>query len=154
MDHARMSSLFDTLADAVGRRVPAFLEDAADFAIADGNVAFLIVRGDGHVWGRFYGSDKVKQRKSGMVAWQKAMQVWLTGVATNTYETLVYTHQKQWWNYGIPLPELIGWEGGLPAVLADGMPVALAFSGFRGHRDREILEAAVAETPGIELVRG
>ena len=153
MDAACMSTLFETLAAAVGRHIPEFLEDPADRAIADGNVALLVVDGEGRVWGRFFGADKVKMRASGMVAWQKAMQVWLTGVATHAYEKQVYSGEKQWWKYGIPLPELIGWEGGLPAALDDGTPLALTFSGFRGDKDCEILARAVAETPGIRLVR-
>jgi|GEM_PF-2707529 hypothetical protein len=51
----------------------------------------------------------------------------------------------------IPLPEFVGWDGGIPGVLSDGAPLVIAFSGFRGERDVEILHRATQDVPGISL---
>lgn len=130
--------------------IPQFLENPNDFGIAQGNLCCLVMDESGNVVGKHWGDDKVKQRNSAKVAWQKVMQVWLTDTPTYTYEQQVYAKQKNWWEFGIPLPELIGWEGGLPARLADGTKIAIAFSGFYGDKDAELIRKAGA-TLGNQL---
>lgn len=142
--HAAAQELFP----ALEKLIPHYLEDPVDYAIAEGNLSCLVMDGIGNVSGFHWGDNRVKQRQSAQVAWQKVMQVWLTDTPTGLYEQKVYSRQMNWWEYGIPLPELIGWEGGLPARLADGTPLALAFSGFRGEQDCAILRAAVASLEG------
>jgi len=140
------------LIEAIGRHARSFLEVQDDFDIARGNLVFVAVDATGRVQGRYWGDDPVRQRESAMVAWSKVNQVKLTRTATGLYERLVYAGRKNWWEYGIPLPQFIGWEGGLPAVLADGTFVALALSGLRQDKDCELLSRAVADTEGIELL--
>ncbi len=151
MDHPEITRAIDQLAAAIEQLIPEYLANPADRAIADGNLALCVVDDAGHIYGRLYGADRVKQRSSANVAWRKVMQVWLTGVATGRYEEHVYAHRLNWWEYGIPLPELIGWEGGQPAQLADGTRLALAFSGLRGEQDCEIVRRAAAQVPGLSL---
>jgi len=148
--------LFETvlprLCDAIERHSPSFLAIPEDFDIARGNLVFVAIDDAGHVHGRFWGDDSVRQRGSALVAWSKVNQVKLTRTATGLYERLVYSGKKNWWEFGIPLPEFIGWEGGLPAILEDGTFVALAISGLRQDKDCELLARAVAETDGIALI--
>lgn len=146
------AAIFQNLLDQVEKLFPEFDRDPTDHAICDGNGASMILDAQGNWYGRMFGKDHNKQRQTSKVAWQKATQVWMTGVATGDYEEKVYSKQLNWWEFGIPLPELIGWRGGLPARLVDGSKVALAFSGFRGEMDCEILRKAVANTAGIEIV--
>jgi uncharacterized protein GlcG (DUF336 family) len=136
------------LFSAMDSRIPKYLENPNDFGIAEGNVCCLVMDASGQVVGRHWGSDKVKQRKSAQVAWQKVMQVWLTDTPTGKYEEQVYAKQKNWWEYGIPLPELIGWEGGLPARLADGTHIAIAFSGFYADKDCALIRESVGTLGG------
>jgi len=127
--------------------IPEYLKNPNDFAIAEGNVSCLIMDESGNVFGKHWGTDRVRQRKSAQVAMQKVLQVWLTDTATGAYEEQVYSKQKNWWEYGIPLPELIGWEGGLPARLTDGTKVAIAFSGFYGDKDAALIRQAASSIP-------
>lgn len=146
------AEIFQQLLDEVGKLFPEFDANPTDHAICGGNGAALILDAQGNWYGRMYGTNPDKQRQTSRVAWQKVTQVWATNVATGVYEEMVYSKQLNWWEFGIPLPELIGWRGGLPARLADGSRVAIAFSGFRGEIDCEILIRAVANTEGIEII--
>jgi uncharacterized protein GlcG (DUF336 family) len=137
---------------AVEKLLPEFLATPADRAIGDGNVTVMAIDEDGRVYGRMLGADRVRQRGSCRIAWQKATQVWLTGIATGRFEELVYSKQLDPGPFGIMNPDFIGWLGGLPAVLDGGGKVALAFSGMRGENDQEILRRAVAQVQGISIV--
>jgi glc operon protein GlcG len=148
----RFHHILSSLDTALERHMPEFLADPEDLAIAQGNLVFAAISDDGHVFGRFWGTDPVRQRGSAQVAWAKANQVKLTRAATGAYERDVWAGRKNWWEFGIPLPEFIGWEGGLPAILEDGTFVALALSGLRQDKDCALLARAVAETDGIALV--
>ena len=46
---------------------------------------------------------------------------------------------------GIEAPDLIGWEGGQPLTLENGIKFSAGFSGFRGVTDLEIMKKAMAE---------
>ena len=127
--------------------IPKFLENPNDFSIAEGNLSCLIMDESGNMIGKHWGTDHVKQRKSAQTAMQKVLQVWLTDTRTYTFEQEVYSKQKNWWEYGIPLPELIGWEGGIPARLADGTKVAIAISGMYGDKDAALILDACATIP-------
>ncbi len=133
-------------------RLPKFLEDPKDFQIADGNVALYILDGDGNLYGRMMGTDRAKQRLSGRTAWHKVTQVWLTHKPTGVYEKQVYNNQVNWWEFGVPKNEFIGWEGGLPAELADGSRIAIAVSGMMGENDRDLIIQSAAVIPGIKLI--
>ena len=136
---------------AIEALLPKYLADPVDQRIAEGNVACMLLDESGAMVAKMFGTDKARQRQSCQVAWKKATQVWMTGVATYQYEKKVYAGELRWWEFGLPLPELIGWEGGLPGMLDDGTKVALTFSGFRGDKDCEILREAAALVGGVTI---
>ena len=148
MEHARLSSLIEKLIAAVERRVPEYLADPVQQGISGGNIALCLIDDQGQVYGKMFGPDKNRRRHSFRVAWQKASQVWITGIKTGEYEKLVFTQQIDPGPFGIIHPDFIGWEGGQPLTLADGTSLAAAFSGLTGDKDLEIVSQAAAEVLG------
>ena len=141
-----------SLIRAIESLVPKYLQIPEDFQIAEGNMALYILDADGNMYGKMFGSDRAKQRISGKVAWYKVNQVWLTHKPTGVYEQLVYNNQVNWWEFGVPKNEFIGWEGGMPAELVDGSQIAIALSGLRGDKDCEVIREAAALVGGIQLI--
>jgi glc operon protein GlcG len=45
--------------------------------------------------------------------------------------------------FGISMPDFIGWIGGQPITLKDGTKISAGFSGFRGISDIEIVLRAL-----------
>lgn len=152
MEQTQSNSQIESFIAAVERLLPGFLANPADKAISDGNVALMIIDEGGRIYGRMFGSDRIRQRGTCRIAWQKATQVWLTNIATGRFEELVYSKQLDPSPFGIMNPDFVGWEGGLPATFADGSKLALACSGMRGENDCEILRQAAAQVPGISMV--
>ncbi len=136
--------LSERLFEEIARLLPRYRALPEEQRINEGNVAVFVIGPGGEVFGRFFGTDRVRQRDTAGIAWRKASQVWLTGVATGEYERRVYNGEVEWWKLGVMKPDLIGWEGGLPARLADGTPLAVGFSGFRGEADVALLKEALA----------
>lgn len=151
MEQTQSNPQIDAFIDAVEKLLPGFLANPADKAISDGNGALMIIEEGGRIYGKMFGADRARQRGSCRIAWQKCTQVWLTDIATGRFEELVYSKQLDPSPFGIMNPDFIGWEGGLPARLADGTKLALAFSGMRGENDCEILRKAAAQVPGISI---
>ena len=114
-----------------------------DQAKSKGVASLCIIGEDGQVYGKIFGTDKLRGRDSFKIAWTKASQVWITGMKTNDYERMVFTGQIDYHTFGISLPDLVGYEGGQPITLRDGTKLAVGFSGFRGGSDLEIVERAV-----------
>ena len=133
----------DEIIKAIGNLIPEYLKNPEDQCISGGNAAVCIIDEDNNVYGKLFGTDKNRARQAYKVAWTKASQVWITGYKTGEYETLVYTNQIDEGKFGIMLPDLIGWEGGQPAVLVNGTKVSIGFSGFRGISDLEIVISAM-----------
>jgi uncharacterized protein GlcG (DUF336 family) len=151
MNHAQTLAIIEKFTAAIERLVPEFMQNPDDAKIADGNVVLMIVDAAGHMYGKMFGEDPVRQREICKVAWQKALQVKMTGMATGRYEELVYSKQVEWWKYGIKKPDFVGWEGGLPVLLSDGTKLSVAFSGFRAETDCEIIRRAVAMLPEMSV---
>jgi len=122
--------------------IPVYMQNPDDAAISNGNVAVCIIAENGHVYGQMFGIDKPRLRQSYKVAWTKASQVWLTGVKTGEYEKMVFNKLVEENGNGIEAPDLIGWEGGQPLILANGTKLSVGFSGFRGVTDLEIMVKA------------
>ena len=118
----------------------------ADWSISEGNVAVCILDESGNVWGKIWGKDKLRGRKCFDIAYRKASQVCITGYKTNEFERLVFTDQLNYRDFGIPLPELMGWEGGQPIVLDAETKISSGFRGFKGVTDLAIVKKAVEET--------
>jgi glc operon protein GlcG len=132
----------EELIDSIAELVPVYMADPEDNLRAKGVASVCIIDEEGQVYGKIFGNDKLRGRESFKNAWTKASQVWITGIKTNDYEKMVFNGEINPKQYGIPLPELIGWHGGQPLTLPDGTKLAVGFSGFRGSSDLEIVERA------------
>jgi len=148
METKALVGLIQSLIVAVEERVPEYLAIEADRKNNEGNSALCIVDAAGGVHGKLFGTDKIRQRHSFRIAWIKASQVWITGLKTGEYETLVYAGKIDEDKYGISRPDFIGWEGGQPIVVDGQTRLSVGFSGFRGTSDLEIVQKAVADVTG------
>jgi uncharacterized protein GlcG (DUF336 family) len=146
MGHNELLLSIDKLLSAVEELVPVFMEQPKDGSIARGVCSVCIIDEQGHVYGKMFGTDKIRGRDSYRIAFAKASQVWITGYRTNEYERMVFTDRINPYQYGINLPDLIGWEGGQPVTLKDGTKISVGFSGFRGTSDLEIVRKALAKS--------
>jgi glc operon protein GlcG len=140
------------LAEEVGRLLPEFLRDPIDAKMGASGSAVVVIDQCGRIHGRIFGEDKVRGRWCFGIATRKAGQVWQTGYATGRFEELVYAGRLDESTFGLQRPDLIGWLGGVPLRRPDGLPVAAAFSGFRGESDVAIIERAAANI-GLTVVR-
>ena len=126
--------------------VPLYKKKDEDKAVSNGNVAVCIIDEAGGVFGKvFIHNNKIRARESFRVAWTKASQVWLTGMKTGEYEKKIYNNEIAEETVGISKPEFIGWEGGQPIILKDGIKLSVGFSGFRGVTDLEIVLKALEQ---------
>lgn len=112
-------------------------------AFAEGNVAVCVLDEDGNVYGKIWGTDKVKGRQFFKNAWIKSSQVWITGMKTGEFEQKLFNGEFDEGKYGIGMPDLIGWEGGQPVILKNGTRLSVGFSGFRGFNDLAIVTKAM-----------
>ena len=124
----------------IEKLIPGYLQNPEDKRIANGNCAACLIDADGNVWGKVYGTNRVRARESYRVAWTKASQVWITGLKTGEFEKKFFTAEVD--SFGIEAPDFIGWEGGQPLVLQDGTKLSAGFSGIRGIYDLEIMVKA------------
>lgn len=131
------------LFDAIGKLIPLYMQNTEDSVLSDGNVSVCVLDEAGNVYGKMFGTNKLECRRTYKIAWTKASQVWITGIATNEYERMVFNNEIDESIFGIKTPDLIGWLGGQPIVLKDGTKLAVGFSGFRGIVDLEIVVKAV-----------
>jgi glc operon protein GlcG len=142
MNTLEFQTLCNPIAEEVGRLLVEILKTPEDFNASEGNCALCIMNAAGETCMRLYGDKPVKQRQTAFNAHKKALQVWLTGYATGTFETMVYTNQISEKQFGLARPELIGWLGGVEAKTLSGERLILAFSGVRGEQDVGILHQA------------
>ncbi len=152
MTPTEISQHAERLLAGIEALVPACMENPADRDNSHGNVTAFIVAESGQIFARMFGADRLRQRGTCRVAWQKATQVWLTGIATGRYEELVYSKRLDPSKFGINHPDFIGWDGGLPVELADGTQLAVAVSGFTGETDCAIIRRAVAKLEGARVI--
>lgn len=145
MNQEELDEVINRIFESIDKQVPAYKNSPADWNISGGNVAVCIITDQGRIYGKMYGTDKIRQRSFYHVAWRKASQVWITGYKTGEYEKLVFSGQLEPDQFGIELPDLMGWEGGQPISLDEKTKVAAGFSGFRGVNDLAIVVRAVKE---------
>ena len=148
MTESQLESTINKIFESIEKQVPAFKDSPADWNISGGNVAACIIDDKGRIYGKMFGNDKVRQRSFFNVAWRKASQVWITGYKTGEYEKLVFGGQLDPHQFGIELPDLMGWEGGQPVQLDTETKISAGFSGFRGVNDLAIVVNAVKEALG------
>jgi len=142
MQSEKLIAFIDRLFTEAEKLLPGYLNDKEDERIANGNCAACIIDEQGMIYGRMFGSYKIRARESYRVAWTKASQVWITGLKTGEYEKKFFNNQVP--ECGIEIPDLIGWEGGQPLTLKDGTKLYAGFSGIRGIYDLEIMVKALA----------
>ena len=152
MNPAEITAVATQLIAEVEKLIPACLQNPEDRDNSLGNVTLLIIAQDGQIFGRMFGDNNRTRRGTSRIAWQKATQVWMTHQATGQFEKQVYgAAQADPGRFGLQHPDLIGWEGGLPVVAADGTKLAVAMSGFTGVTDCNIIRQAVAKVPGLAM---
>jgi glc operon protein GlcG len=145
MQTTGVSNTVKRIIEEAEKLIPFYMQNEADKRIANGNVAICIIDRGGVIYGRMFGTNKVRARQSYTVAWTKASQVHITGFKTGEYEKLAFNNEINEEEYGIERPDYIGWEGGQPLTLKDGTKLSVGFSGFRGVVDLEIVVKALAE---------
>jgi len=143
MANLEMQGLVDKLFDEIEKLIPLYMEIPEEKNISMGNLAVCIIDDSGTVYGKMFGGDKPRLRRSYRIAWTKASQVWLTGVKTGEYERMVFNKEVAENANGIEAPDLIGWQGGQPLELKNGKKLSVGFSGFRGITDLEIMVKAL-----------
>ena len=110
MQPQQLTDFIHTLFLKIETLLPVYLQNKEDERIAHGNCAACIIDGQGMVYGRLYGTDKIRCRETFRIAWTKASQVWITGLKTGEYEKKFFNNEIA--ECGIEVPDLIGWEGG------------------------------------------
>lgn len=148
MKQSQLESTINKIFESIEKQIPAYKDSLADWNISGGNVAVCIIDETGRIYGKMFGTDKIRQRSFFSVAWRKASQVWITGYKTGEYEKLVFSGQLDDRKFGIELPDLMGWEGGQPIQLDDETKISAGFSGFRGINDLGIVANAVKDATG------
>jgi len=139
----------EKLITSIEELVPVYMAIPEDYAKSNGVASLCIIDEDGRVYGKVFGTDQLRGRDSFRIAWTKASQVWITGIKTNEYEKLVFADQIDPQQFGIKLPDLVGWLGGQPIILPDGTKLSVGFSGFRGISDLEIVQKALEKANTI-----
>ncbi len=145
MKSTELADTIERIIEEAEKLIPFYMQNEQDKGIANGNVSVCIIDPDGRVYGRMFGTNKIRARESYRVAWTKASQVHITGMKTGEYERLAFNNELDEEKFGIERPDYIGWEGGQPIMLSDGTILAAGFSGFRGVVDLEIIVKALAE---------
>jgi uncharacterized protein GlcG (DUF336 family) len=126
-------------------QIPTYQNSAADWSKSEGNVAVCIIDDEGNIYGKIWGNDKLRGRKYYDVAYRKAAQSWITGYKTGEFERLVFTDKLNYRDFGIELPDLMGWLGGQPVQLDAETRICCGFSGFKGINDLAIVQKAAEE---------
>lgn len=131
--------------ESMSAQIPDYKKSKDDWSKSDGNVAACIIDEDGNIYGKIWGSEKIRGRRYFDIAYRKASQVWITGYKTGEYEKLVFTNKLDYKDFGIELPDLMGWEGGQPVQLDKQTRISCGFSGFKGVNDLAIVTKAAKE---------
>ncbi len=150
MSQEQLRDTIDKIFENITQQIPSFESSELDWRISEGNVACCIIDDAGNIYGKIWGDDKLRGRKFYDVAYRKASQVWITGYATGEYEKLVFCGEIDYHDFGIELPDLMGWQGGQQIMLADETRISCGFSGFKGVNDLGIVKQA-AESAAREL---
>jgi glc operon protein GlcG len=148
-----MEQFINRIFNSIELLIPEFMNNHENSIISNGNVAACIIDEQGIVYGKMYGTEKAKLRYSYKIAWTKASQVWLTGVKTGEYERMVFNNEVEENANGIDAPDLIGWEGGQPITLFNGIKISVGFSGFTGKSDINIIELAIQQLENNQRVK-
>ncbi|MEO5563805.1 MAG: hypothetical protein ABIR18_10230 [Chitinophagaceae bacterium] len=144
MTSEKLQEVINKMLESISTQVPTY-KDSVDWTNCQGNVAVCIIDDAGNIFGKIWGTDKIKGRRYYDIAYRKASQVWITGYKTNEYERLVFSDKINHKDFGIELPDLLGWEGGQPIQLDKETRISCGFSGFRGINDLAVVKNAAEE---------
>ena len=145
MTNEKLQQLINKMLESISAQIPDYKTSEADWSISQGNVAVCIIDDAGNIYGKIWGNDKLRGRRFYDVAYRKASQVWITGYKTGEYEKLVFTDKLNYKDFGIELPDLMGWQGGQPIQLDAKTRISCGFSGFKGVNDLDIVKKAADE---------
>src|SRR4051794_9447893 len=127
MKGKELESIVRRIIDEAEKMIPIYMDNEEDRRIANGNVSVCIIDDFGIVYGRMFGSNKLRARESYRVAWTKASQVYITRLKTGQFEKLALNNEIDEKTFGIERPDWIGWEGGQLLTLPDGTELAAGF---------------------------
>jgi glc operon protein GlcG len=145
MTNEKLQQIISKMFESMSAQIPTYRSSEIDWNISEGNVAACIIDDAGNIYGKIWGNDKLRGRKYFDVAYRKASQVWITGYKTGEFEKLVFTDQLNYRDFGIELPDLMGWQGGQPIQLDAETRISCGFSGFKGVNDLGIVKKAADE---------
>lgn len=145
MTPQNLKEVINRMFESMDIQIPTYKDSSDDWNISNGNVAVCIIDDAGNIYGKIWGNEKLSGRKFYDVAYRKASQVWITGYKTGEYERLVFTDKLNYKDFGIELPDLMGWEGGQPIQLDAETRISCGFSGFKGINDLAIVKKAADE---------
>lgn len=145
MTNQQLREVINRMFENMDIQIPTYKDSLADWNISNGNVAVCIIDDAGNIYGKIWGNEKLRGRKFYDVAYRKASQVWITGYKTGEFERLVFTDKLNYRDFGIELPDLMGWEGGQPIQLDVETRISCGFSGFKGINDLAIVKKAAEE---------
>jgi uncharacterized protein GlcG (DUF336 family) len=145
MTNQELQGVINQMFESISAQIPTYKDSVADWNISDGNVSVCIIDDAGNIYGKIWGNDKLRGRRFYDVAYRKASQVWITGYKTGEFERLVFSDKLNYKDFGIELPDLMGWEGGQPIQLNTETRISCGFSGFRGVNDLAIVKKAADE---------
>jgi uncharacterized protein GlcG (DUF336 family) len=142
MTNKDLQKIINKMYESITSEIPGFKSSKIDWSISDGNVAVCIIDDSGNIYGKIWGEDKVRGRGFYDIAYRKASQVWITNMKTGEYEVEVFAGRINYKDFGIELPDLMGWEGGQPIQLDPDTRIYCGFSGFEGVNDLAIVKRA------------
>lgn len=142
MSSQELQKTINLIFENISNQIPNFQNSPADWSISEGNVSVCIIDEAGNIYGKIWGNNKIKGRKYFDIAYRKASQVWITGYNTGEYEKLVFSGEINHKEFGIELPDLMGWDGGQMIQLDNDTKIACGFSGFKGVNDLAIVKKA------------
>lgn len=143
MAQPEIATIITALIDKVEKLIPGYLQLEEERKKARGGIAICIIDPEGAIYGKMFGEDRILARERYRTAWVKASQVWITGIRTGEFERLVYNGEIDEATFGIKKPDYIGWEGGQPIHLPNGVVLAVGFSGLQSATDLEIVNRAL-----------
>lgn len=143
MTQEQIQAVVNKMFDHISGKIDDYRTSEPDWSISQGNVAACIIDEAGNIYGKIWGTSKVRGRSFYDVAYRKASQVWITGYKTGEYERLVFSDVLNYKDFGIELPDLMGWEGGQPLQLDTETRISCGFSGFKGVNDLAIVKNAL-----------
>jgi uncharacterized protein GlcG (DUF336 family) len=127
----------------IDANIDRYLTNEIDYEISNGNVALCIIEPNGDMHGKMYGKDKYRKQNSFQIAWEKAKQVWLTGISTGEFEIKNYKQEINELKFQLNNPDTDGCIGGKPIYVNDTDFLSIGYSGFREETGLQLINDAI-----------